>query len=206
MKKIFAIVLVVMALLNVSVFADGAVIEKTEYEGMGVVEVDFAYDVQYDNLAVTVQDQNGLDYEVTIWERDDDDLLFKVTGILPDLEYTYAITGVRYGASGSFGAVSGTFSVPANEGTAIRQVEYDAEDREIEVEFFGRVNLRDAEAVITDYDGNEYEVKLREKEYDGFDARVSGLRRGERYTIKVTGTFDGETTETAIFNFVAWDD
>ena len=76
MKKFFAIALALLAMLNITAFADEARIEKTVYEGMGVVDVDFVWDVQYSNLEITVQDQSGFDFDVTIWERDDDDIVF----------------------------------------------------------------------------------------------------------------------------------
>ena len=206
MKKYFAAALALVSLFSFSAFANEAQIEKTVYEGMGVVDVDFVWDVQFSNLQVTVQDQDGFSYDVTIRERDDDDLVFQVQNIVPNQEYTYTVTGVRSGFGGDYGSVTGSFFVPSNEAPAVKSVEYDAEDREIDVEFFTRVSFENAALKVFDLNGKEYEATVREVDGDGFEAYVPGLKRGESYTLQVEGVSDGEKTGTAEFTFTAWDD
>ena len=204
MKKTLALVLALLALFTYTAFADEVLIEKTVYEGRGIVEVDFRRDVQYENLEVTVTDSEGNAYALTIRERDDDDLTFLVSNLVPGGEYSFVISGVRSGFSGAYGSVSGSFAVPLDETYAIKKVEYDREDRELDVEFFGRVNLQGAEVRILDQQGREYDAKLREYDGDGFEAYVPGLEWGETYSIEVSGL--GESGAAVPFVFKAIDD
>lgn len=204
MKKTLALVLAMLALFTYTAFADEVLIEKTVYEGRGTVDVDFLRDVQYENLEVSVMDAEGNAYTLTILERDDDDLKFRVGNLVPGGEYSFVISGVRSGFSGAYGSVSGSFSVPQDETYAIKKVEYDREDREIDVEFFGRVDLQGVKVRILDEQGREYEAKLCEVDKDGFEAYVPGLERGETYAIEVTGL--GETVASVPFVFKAIDD
>ena len=204
MKKFFALVLALLALFTYTAIADEVLIEKTVYEGRGMVEVDFLRDVQYDQLEVTVQDKDGFIYDTAVFERDDDELGFRVSNLVPGTEYSFTISGVRSGFSGSYGTVSGGFTVPADETLAIKKVEYDRDDRELDVEFFGAVDLQGMEVRITDAAGTEYEAKVREFDRDGFEAYVPGLERGAAYTIEIFG-LEG-SAEGIPFSFVAWDD
>jgi len=204
MKKTLAILLALLALFTYTAFADEVLIEKTVYEGNGVVDVDFFRDVRYENPEITVLDANGAACDVTVLEWDEDDIDFRVNNLVPGGVYTYTISGVRSGIGGSFGSVSGSFTVPEDESHAIKKVEYDREDREIDVEFFGPVNLQGASLTITDAAGRTYEAKVREVERDGFEAYVPGLEWGASYTIEVTG-LDGNAAGIP-FTFVAFDD
>lgn len=204
MKKTLALVLTLLALFTYTAIADEVLIEKTVYEGRGIVDVDFLRDVQYENLEVTVMDSMGNVCTLVIMERDDDDLSFRVSNLVPGGEYSYTVSGVRSGFSGAYGSVSGSFTVPQDETFAIKKVEYDREDKEIDVEFFGRVDLQGAEVRIYDAQGREYDAKLREYDWDGFEAYVPGLERGETYAIEVTGL--GETVASVPFTFAAVDD
>ena len=203
MKKSIAIALALLAVFAVAAIADEVMIFKTTYEGMGVVDVDFARNVTYRDPAIAVTDSNGFSYASVILERDDDDLAFRVENPAPGLEYSYTLSGVRMGKDGDFTSVTGSFLVPLNEETAIRKVEYDFEDRELEVEFFSRLDLSGMEVHLTDASGAEYELKVRELKGNGFEAYAPGLSRGESYTIQISGLKDGAS---ASFDFKAWDD
>lgn len=205
MKKLTALVLALLTLFTYTAFADEVLIEKIVYEGNGRVDVDFVRDVRYDNPRITVQDAEGNGYEAVLREKDDDDLDFRVSNLVPGGEYSFTISGVRSGNSGSYGSVSGSFAVPEDETLAIKKVEYDREDRELDVEFFSRVNLQGIEVRITDAAGMEYEAKIRELDKDGFEAYVPGLAWGESYTIEVFG-LDASESGGIPFSFVAKDD
>ena len=206
MKKFFALVLVVLAALAVAALAEEAIVHQTVYEGLGMVEVDFLRDVQYRNLTVAVQDENGADYEVVLWETDEDDLAFRVVDIRPGLEYSYTISGVRTDNSGDFRALKGAFVVPENENTSIKKVEYDFDDDELEVEFHNRVNLEAVQVKLRDIGGTEYALQIRDFDRDGFEAYAPGLVRGAEYVLEVDGIGDGENMASAVFSFVAFDD
>ena len=188
MKKMFAVLLAVALLAGMTAaLADAPVIKKVKYEGFGYVEVDFRGDVQYNDPAVTVTDVNGQSYAATIYELDDDDLTFNVANIAEGMDYTFTVSGVRGGFSGEYTFVSDAFSVPGAGELVIREVDYDGEDRELEIEFNGRVRYNDLKVAVTDANGNNYDVRLREKDNDSVEVYVKGLSRGGEYTVMVSG-------------------
>lgn len=188
-KKLLALALIVVTVLTAAIpaFAAAAAIKKTEYEDSGYVEVDFKRDVQYKNLKVSVKDSTGKSYSVSIKEKDEDDLTFRVNGIKSGMGYTYTIFGVRAGRSGSYGKVSGKFSVPAAQVLSIKKVEYDFDDRELEIDFNGRVQYKSVKVVVKDSTGKTYTTRILEKDKDSIEARVRGLKWGETYTVTVSG-------------------
>ena len=189
MKKLFALALVVLSLISAALpaMAAGASIKKTEYEGSGYVEVDFKKNVQYKSAKVTVKDSDGKSYAAKITEKDKDDLTFKVSSIAAGKTYSYTISGVRSGGSGSYGKVSGSFKVPAAKKLSIKSLDYDRGDKEMEIEFSGKVEYKSAKVTVKDSDGKSYSASIREKESDGMEVRVSGLKKGSTYTVKVSG-------------------
>ena len=59
-------------------FAAAPTKEKVKYLGNGKVEVDFRQDVNYKKTKVSVKDTSGNTYKVSIYERDDDELKFRI--------------------------------------------------------------------------------------------------------------------------------
>lgn len=187
-KKLISVLMAVALLVGMTAaLADAAVVKKVKYEGRGYVEVDFRGDVQYSDPSVVVTDASGRNYDVSIYELDEDDLTFNVANIAEGMDYSFSVNGVRSGYSGEFGSVTDSFSVPAAGELVIKEVDYDADDRELEVEFNGRVNYGELKVEVTDEAGASYEVRLREKDGDSVEVYVEGLSRGGEYTVTVSG-------------------
>lgn len=142
------------------------------------MEVEFRKDVQYKSAKVTVKDSSGKTYTARITEKDEDDLTFKVSNIAAGKTYTYTISGVRAGRSGSYGKVTGTFKTPAVKKPAITELDFDRGDRELDIEFNGRVQYKNLKVTVTDAKGKSYTVKVLEKDSEGLEVRVSGLKKG----------------------------
>jgi len=189
MKKWIAILLalLVLSINTLPAMAAAAAIKKVEYEGSGYVEVDFKKNVQYKNAKVSVKDTDGKTYKVSIREKDSDDLTFKVSSIAAGKTYGFVISGVRSGKSGSYGSVSGTFSVPAAKSLAIKKLDYDREDKELEIEFNTKVQYKNLKVKVKDANGKSYTVKLREKDSNSVEVRISGLKKGVTYGVQVSG-------------------
>lgn len=202
MKKLTAVLMAVAMMLMVA--AQAAQIEKTEYEGFGYVEVDFINDVRYTgDVQVTVTDVAGTNYTATVQKMDDDDLTFKVDNIVEDQVYNYTISGIEGDA-----ALSGEFYASALKSSMIEKVEYDVNDRELDIDFNMDVRYDENSTVtVTDAAGSEYATTILEKDSDSIEARVEGLTPGETYTITITGIAKaGENTfETYSREFVAID-
>ena len=96
------LVTVLLVLCAVPALAVAPKVQKTEYEGNGVVEVDFsASKVTYRNPAVAVKDADGRKLTAKITHKDDDDLTFKVSGIVAGTSYTYTIAATSTVGNGA---------------------------------------------------------------------------------------------------------
>ena len=188
-KRLIALVLAAVLLVmgNLPALAAAPKVQKTEYEGNGIVEVDFKSDhVKYKNAKVVVKDPNGKKLSVTILEKDNDDITFRVKNVQPDTKYSYTISGVRKGSSGSYGTVKGSFKTPGDK-PEIKEVEYDVEDKELSVEFTTRVQYKGLKVVVKDQNGKKLSVSQIEKDNDEIECRVKGMKRGQKYTVTVSG-------------------
>ncbi len=186
-KLIALIMAAVLALSAIPAFAATPTIKKTEYEGNGVVEVDFKKSVQYKNAKVRVKDSSGKFYTAKITEKDSDDLTFKVSNLVAGKTYAYQISGVRSGKSGSYVKITGKFTVPAAKKLSITEIECDASDRELELEFSGRVQYKSAKVTVKDSAGKKYTACIEEKDSDSMEIYVKGLKKGKKYTVTISG-------------------
>ena len=191
--------------------ADAALptVEKTVYKGFGYVEVDFVQDVNYENPTVSVTDAAGSAVEAVIVSLDDDDLTFQITGFAADADYSFAVSGVRVGRSGAYGDVTGTFTVPPEGAAVIQKVEYDEDDREIDIEFSALTQYEAPSVQVVAADGTVITATVRDWDEDSIDARLDApLTLGAEYTLTVTGVRASADAQfgTAETSFTAYDD
>jgi len=196
MKKLLAIViaavlLAIPALAASEFFATEPAAEpsffRAEYEGNGRVEIEFKRDMSYQNLSVEVLNPFGQPEDVTLIEVDDDDLTFSVADVRDETTYTFTVSGIREGRTGDFGAITGQFTTPGPDDVVITELEGDVEDGEIEIDFLGRVRYDNPAVTVTRADGTALDARITDRENDSIELRVSGLTRGEEYTVTVTG-------------------
>ena len=198
-KRFLAVVLAMVVMLCSAVPALAAApdLEKADYEGRGYVEVDFRTRVQYKNVEVQVMDAAGKPLAVRITEKDDDDMTFYVKGLKPGKAYTFTISGIRNGRSGSYGMVTGTFKTPKNE-LSVRKAVYDRRDKELNLEFYGRVQYKNPKVVIKDATGKTYPCQIEELDRDEMELAVTSLPKG-KYTVKISGIrLQGDQAYTSI--------
>lgn len=206
MKRIFTFVIAAAVLLTAAAaLADTPVIKKTEYEGKGFVEVDFRGKVNYNNPAISVTDENGKAYTAEIYELDDDDISFRILNIAEGMNYSVTVNGVRAGVNGAFESVSTDFRVPAVGELIIADVDFDADDAELEIDFNGRVSYHNPELRVTDAAGTVYAANIVELDDDSIEARVDGLVRGETYSLELSGVqlANGGSDAVIEINFTA---
>lgn len=162
-------------------------VKKAEYEGKGRVEVDFNSMVKYKNVKVTVKDNKGATYSTTINEKDNDDLTFTIKNFKTGRTYTYTISGVKKNNESSYGKVTGKVTIPTPTTTPkVKEVDYDKGDREVEFEFTTRVQWKGTKVTITDGSKN-YVTRIKEKDSDSIEVKVSKLTIGKKYTYKISG-------------------
>ena len=188
-KRIVAMLLaaLMLALCAIPAMAAAPKVKKTEYEGNGMVEVDFTTrNARYKSAKVVVKDSAGKKLTARILEKDSDDISFRVSGLKAGKKYTYTISGVRAGKTGSYGKVKGSFKTPSNK-LAIQKVKYDSHDRDLEVEFATKVQYKSLKVTVKDANDNALTVSGLEKGSDDLEMTVKGMTRGKTYTITVSG-------------------
>lgn len=86
--------------------------DNAEYEGYGIVECEFAQEVQYKNPKVTVKDRAGKKYTAVITRKGSKEIKFKIRNYKKGTKYTFRIAGVRRKGTKVYGKVSGTVIIP----------------------------------------------------------------------------------------------
>lgn len=187
-RVMFCTMMVMMWVLAMAMPAMAAPkVKETEYEGNGRVEVDFKTKVKYKNVKVTVKDSAGKSYTTKIVEKDSDDLTFVIKNFAKGKTYTYTISGVKKSGEKNYSSVKGTVKIPgAATAPAVKEVDYDKGDREVEFEFKNRVQWKSPKVTISDGKTN-YVVRILEKDSDGIEVKVKKLTIGKKYTYKISG-------------------
>lgn len=203
MKKVLAIVLAALIVACAAASAQSLLNARAEYEGFGLVELDLNQNVTWAEPQVEVTDAEGNTLDAQVYKYDRDDVDFWIPDLTDDQVYTGTLSGAENGETASF-----EFYASSVLSTMIRSVEYDAEDRELDIDFAMDVQYESPVVTVTDTNGNVYEGRILERDNDSLEVRVKGLTRGSTYTVSVSGvkgrTFD--TFETYTAEFVAIDD
>ena len=187
-KRLIAMLLAAVLLMVCAVPAMAAApkVKKIEFEGNGVVEVEFtSKNVKYKNPKIAVTDAEANFLSAKIVKKDGDDLTFKVSGLKSGTKYGFAISGLRAGKSGKFDIVNGSFKPPS--GPAIKKVTYDKADKELDIEFATKVQFKGLNVVVKDTDGKALTVKKIKKGDDDLELKVSGVKKGQKYVVIVNG-------------------
>ena len=183
-------------------------VKSIEYEGKGKFEISFKKKVQYKNLKITVKDNKGKKYRAKITEKDHDDVTFKISGYKRGRTYSWKLKGIRVKGKGKYTSVKGKASIPAApSGIAVKDVNYDHKDKEVEIEFDVSVEWKDAKLTISD-GKTEYVKSILEKDKDGIELKVGAMQTGQKYTCKISGIRKkgSEKYKTISFDFKAKDD
>lgn len=170
-----AAVIILTMLMGLSaspVFAAAPKTEHVKYLGAGKVEVEFRHDVQYKKTKVTVKDSSGDAYSASIYNKDDDELKFKIRKYKKGETYTFTISGVRKEHTSKYGKVTGTVKIPAEQ-----------QGRNITAREARNIALKDAGVTLDDvYDLEverdrddgvvKYEVSFKTEEWE-YDYEIS---------------------------------
>lgn len=187
-------------------------IEEVEYDlddKYEAIEIDFLSSVRLKSTAtVSVKDSSGNTYKASINEHDSDDLSLDVTGLKAGKSYTVTIKGIKKSSASQYGTLTIQFSIPSSSKLRVKDVDFDADDREITFDFNNDVTYKDAKVVITNASGSKtYTTKIVEKEDDELTVRVSGLKEGNSYQYKITGVknANASSSKTISGSFTAVD-
>ena len=184
--RLFASALLICFVLSVTAMA-APTIRKTEYEGKGKVDVSFGSKVSYNDVKVTVKNADGKSETCTIVNKDADDLEFRIKNYKAGSTYRYTISGVAVKGEKDYGSVSGKVSIPkAKGGIPLKEIEYDAKDKEVTFDFDTRVEWKSPKVKIRK-NGKNYVKKIRAKDADDIEVSVKKLKKGKKYKYTISG-------------------
>lgn len=173
MKKVIARISIVLSLAMVLFVgavvpshAKAPVKESVKYLGSGKVEVEFRSDVDYKNVKVSVKDSSGKKYSAKIYNKDDDELKFKVSNFKKGKKYNFVISGVRKERSVKYGSVKGSFSIPKASISKDKAISL-AKSHAIKKWNLSKSGFRKVEADSDSYKGSAvYEVSFDKGNYE----------------------------------------
>lgn len=159
------------------------------------IEIDFSSRIKLkSNAKVTVKDSTGKSYKAYIEDDDSNEIDIDVANLKANRKYTVTITGIKKSNASKYGTLTVTFSIPKASTNLVKDVDYDADDKEVSFEFKNNVSYKNAKVVITNTSNTKtYTTRIVEKDSDEITARVSGLKRGSTYKYKITGVTDKAT-------------
>ena len=171
---------------GLSALAAGS-IRNTEYSGDGRVEIEFDSSVSYDELKVSVSDAEGAQRTVSVLEKGSDELVFAIMDYKAGQTYTYTIEGVKVKNDAKSVKLSGDITIPSSYGVVpVKEVVYDQDSHQVEIEFDTRVEWETPTVVITN---GSYNMVTGIDEYEDSEIEVSveELSKGATYKYTISG-------------------
>ena len=171
---------------GLSALAAGS-IRNTEYSGDGRVEIEFDSSVSYDELKVSVSDAEGGQRTVSVLEKGSDELVFAIMDYKAGQTYTYTIEGIKVKDDANSVKLSGDITIPSSYGVVpVKEVVYDQDSHQVEIEFDTRVEWETPTVVITN---GSYNMVTGIDEYEDSEIEVSveELSKGATYKYTISG-------------------
>ena len=171
---------------GLSALAAGS-IRNTEYSGDGRVEIEFDSSVSYDELKVSVSDAEGDQRTVSVLEKGSDELVFAIMDYKAGQTYTYTIEGIKVKDDANSVKLSGDITIPSSYGVVpVKEVVYDQDSHQVEIEFDTRVEWETPTVVITN---GSYNMVTGIDEYEDSEIEVSveELSKGATYKYTISG-------------------
>ena len=162
-------------------------IRNTEYGGDGRVEIEFDSSVSYDDLKVSVSDAQGGQRTVSVLEKGSDELVFAIMDYKAGQTYTYTIEGIKVKDDANSVKLSGDITIPSSYGVVpVKEVVYDQDSHQVEIEFDTRVEWETPTVVITN---GSYNMVTGIDEYEDSEIEVSveELSKGATYKYTISG-------------------
>ena len=171
---------------GLSALAAGS-IRNTEYGGDGRVEIEFDTSVTYGDLKVSVADESGGKRKVSVVEKGSDELVFAIKDYKAGQTYSYTIEGIKVREDADSVKLSGDITIPSSYGVVpVKEVVYDQDSHQVEIEFDTRVEWETPTVVITN---GSYNMVTGIDEYEDSEIEVSveELSKGATYKYTISG-------------------
>lgn len=183
--QVLALAMVIALLLPGLAALAAPSIESVEVKSNGRIEIEFRSEVCYKSTKVLLKDENGKRVPARITKKDDDELTIKPGALTEGARYTVTISGVRAKGESAYTSVSGSFVAPVVSKPSIKSVEYEGRGH-VEVDFYARVQYKNAKVTVTDASGKTYKAKITEKDRDDLTIKVTGIQPGKHYAFTIS--------------------
>lgn len=161
---------------------------KVTCTSSGRINVSFKEKVEYtDSVKVTLLDEDGEEVACEIVQKNKKLMGISTSGLVKDQKYTLTIQGVLVDNASESGDITTSF-VAKGMKTACKVSKVTVSKKKfVTMKMKSSAYYKDAEVVVKDEDGNVIEAKIVKKSKGNIKIQVSGLEKGEKYTVTVTG-------------------
>lgn len=168
--------LLVLFLLPFQADAAGKLRAKDVDYKNGKIEIEFNQKVQWkSNAQITVTDSNKNTYTPLYVDKENDEVDIYLNKLPQNGSFNVKITGIRARGTTKYTTVTASFKTNRKD-IVIEEIEYD-DDGLLELEFKTKLQWKkNAKVTVTDADGKKYTAKIRKKDSDECDIRISNIK------------------------------
>lgn len=132
-------------------------------------------------------------------KKDNDEISFRLKKYAMGETYTFTLSGVSRRSEKKFRSLKGKIWIPVFKGSVpVRDVDYDAVDRELSFEFDTAVQWQTPTVTIT-AGGQTYSERIIDLDSRDLEVKVKNLKKGKKYKYRITGIHRrGDTQYTTI--------
>jgi hypothetical protein len=134
-----------------------------------------------------VADESGGKRKVSVVEKGSDELVFAIKDYKAGQTYSYTIEGIKVREDADSVKLSGDITIPSSYGVVpVKEVVYDQDSHQVEIEFDTRVEWETPTVVITN---GSYNMVTGIDEYEDSEIEVSveELSKGATYKYTISG-------------------
>lgn len=163
-------------------------VSKVTCTASGKLNVSFKGEVKYsDTVKATVTDADGKEVECQIRKKNKASMQISVKGLVKGQKYTLTIEGVIAKNATEPATITKTFTAKGMK-TACKVAKVTvAKKKFVTIKMKSSAYYKDATVTVKDAEGKTYDAKIVKKAKGNIKIKVAGLKKGEKYTVTITG-------------------
>lgn len=163
-------------------------VAKVTCTASGKVNISFKNKVAYtDSVSATITDVDGKEIACKISKKNKAMMAVSVKGLVKGQKYTLTIKGVKAKGSNEAADIVKTFTAKGMKTACAPSKVSVAKKKFVTIKFKSSAYYKDAVVTVKDSEGNLYEAKIIKKAKGNIKIQVKGLKKGQKYTVTVTG-------------------
>lgn len=163
-------------------------VSKVTCTASGKLNVSFKGKVTYtDALKAVITDEEGTEIKCNISKKNASLMTVSVAGLVKGQKYTLTIEGILGKNASEPATIVKTFTAKGMK-TACKVSKVSvAKKKFVTIKMKSSAYYKDAAVVVNDANGNVYDAKIIKKAKGNIKVQISGLKKGEKYTITISG-------------------